>query len=155
MTVQSIGPCAAVLSLTPTELTLRGWSPVALTRKQALALLWEAGVALPGRVEIDTFPGRREVLVFARWASDTVWFAFDTLEGLMAAALALRSISPQAQLWWHKGRYWLGLPPGEAEVCRAMAAGEEARPGPMEKGRLIFPQDAVGELLRQFLRLHI
>ena len=155
MTVQSIGPCAAVLSLTPAELTLRGCSTDALTREQALALLAESGVVLPGRVEIDTFPGRREVLVFARWASDTVWFAFDTLEGLMAAALALRLAVPQAQLWWHGGRYWLALPPGEAEVCRALAAGEEAHPGSMEEGRLIFPRDGVGELLRQFLRLHI
>lgn len=70
MTIQPIGPCAAALTLTAADLSLRGLSCAALTSAQALRLvrdaLSSAGLVLPGPLELDAYPDGGGLLLLAR-----------------------------------------------------------------------------------------
>lgn len=167
MTIEPIGAASVALYLTPSDLSLRGYTPASLTLKQALELTREAcdqaGIVLDGAVEIEAYPEYCGVLVFARVRPDgPCWFTFDDLEPLLQAAMALHNTPVDAALWWWEGKYWLSLPPeaeGAAAVCgefgspRQVPALLSARLE--EAGQAIFPHYALWELCRHFLRLHL
>lgn len=163
MTIEPIGRASVVLYLTPADLSRRGLSPGTLTPEQALSLTREAfhlaGMALDGTVEIEAYPEYCGVLVFAHIRpSGPLWFAFDSLEPLLEAALELHATPVDAALWWQEGRYWLSLPrpaEGAVAVCRELGSSRPSGPGKGTEGRLLFPHHALWHLCRDFLRLHL
>lgn len=167
MTIEPIGAASVALYLTPADLSRRGFSPGSLTLDQALELTREAcgqaGILLDGAVEIEAYPECCGVLVFARVRrAGPLWFAFDGLEPLVEAALALHSTPVEGALWWWEGRYWLALPPGAEEaaaVCREFGSQRQEEPEFLDRleteGRAIYLHHALGQLCRHFLRLHL
>jgi len=112
-------------------------------------------------MEIEAFPECCGVLVFARIRPEgPVWFTFDSVEGVLSAAVALRHAPPESTLWWREGRYWLSLTPTDptaAAVCAEF--GSTAPPDPhraddlRKTGVLVFPEKALTLLYLQFLQL--
>ena len=72
MTIQPIGAAGVALTLTPADLSSYGLSPASLTPEQALVLTRSAcdreGIPLEGAVELEIYPGRQDVLLFAHAA---------------------------------------------------------------------------------------
>ena len=127
MTIQPIGSASVALYITPADLEARGLTPSELTLEEALELtrsaFRQAGLALEGTVEIEAYPERRGVLVFAHVrAPERTWFSFLRLADLAAAARVLGPVPPQAALFWGEGRWWLALE-GEEEGGGARPAG--------------------------------
>lgn len=165
MTIHPIGAAGIAVYLTPADLSEYGFTPASLTLKQALLLTRRAcrgaGIDLTGPVEIEAYPECCGVLVFAHVRPDGArWFAFDDIEPVIQAAIALRYIDPDAALWWWQGKYYLSLPREEeaAEaVCAEFGSGvpsDPLLPARLEEaGRAIFPHHALRALCRHFLRL--
>ena len=69
MTIQPIGSHSVALYLTGEELNQYGVSPVTLTLEEAQAVTREAcgraGIALSGGVEIEAYPDKDGVMLFA------------------------------------------------------------------------------------------
>lgn len=136
MTIQPIGSASVALYITPADLKERGLTPSALTLERALELTQDAfnqaGITLAGSIEIEAYPDACGVLVFARvCAPERVWFSFEGLEPLLAAARSLASPLPDAALLWWDGRYWISVPSEDGKaVCRLSEFGrcETARP---------------------------
>ena len=159
MTIQPIGSASVALYITPTDLKERGLTPAGLTLERALELtrdaFAQAGITLDGAIEIEAYPDESGVLVFARVsAPERLWFSFDELESLLAAARSLPVPRPDAALLWWEGRYWLSLP-AEAEQAanRLSDFGRAEMPLPhqqarlAEYGRMILDCNALGVLL--------
>ena len=127
MTIQPIGSASVALYITPADLEARGLTPSELTLEEALGLtrsaFRQAGLALEGTVEIEAYPERRGVLVFAHVRPpERTWFSFLRLADLAAAARVLGPVPPQAALFWGGGRWWLALE-GEEEGAGARLRG--------------------------------
>ena len=152
MTVHPIGSAGAALYITPEDLEKRGIDPETLTLEDALALtraaFRRAGLALEGPVEIEAYPERSGVLVFARVRPRAqAWFSFDRLEGLAAAARALDRVPPEAALFWAEGRWWLALDGGgEGAAARLSEFGRAEEP-PAGRGRPVWERDALEQVL--------
>ena len=167
MTIQPIGAASVALYFTPDDLSQYGASPAGLTLEQAKRLTREAcrraGLTLDGSVEIEAYPECCGVLVFAHiLPAGPLWFAFDDIEPVLSAAVALRHAPVDAALWWWEGKYWLSLPQeaeDAADRCRDFGAQQPhdpARAGKLdEQGRAIFLHNALWALYQHFLRLHL
>ena len=155
MTVHPIGSAGAALYITPEDLEKRGIDPETLTLEDALALtraaFRRAGLALEGPVEIEAYPERSGVLVFARVRPRAqAWFSFDRLEGLAAAARALDRVPPEAALFWAEGRWWLALDGGgEGAAARLSEFGRAEEP-PAGRGRPVWERDALEQVLTYY-----
>ena len=111
MTIHPIGPSAALLSLTRTQLQQRGLHPDFLTDAQAADLARE-GLSSLGRyadavLELERYPGKDGLLLFIHTVP-AVWRFFDS-DALLDAAAALPGLARQPLYRW-KGAFWL---PGE------------------------------------------
>ena len=98
MTIQPIGSASVALYITPADLEARGLTPSELTLEEALELtrsaFRQAGLALEGTVEIEAYPERRGVLVFAHVrAPERTWFSFLRLADLAALGEAADSLA--------------------------------------------------------------
>ena len=155
MTIHPIGSASAALYITPEDLEKRGIDPETLTLEDALALtraaFRRAGLALEGPVEIEAYPERSGVLVFARVRPRAqAWFSFDRLEGLAAAARALDRVPPEAALFWAEGRWWLALDGGgEGAAARLSEFGRAEEP-PAGRGRPVWERDALEQVLTYY-----
>ena len=155
MTVHPIGSAGAALYITPEDLEKRGIDPETLTLEDALALtraaFRRAGLALEGPVEIEAYPERSGVLVFARVRPRAqAWFSFDRLEGLAAAARALDRVPPEAALFWAEGRWWLALDGGgEGAAARLSEFGRAEEP-PAGRSRPVWERDALAQVLTYY-----
>ncbi len=163
MTIQPIGSASVALYITPADLEARGLTPSELTLEEALELtrsaFRQAGLALEGTVEIEAYPERRGVLVFAHVrAPERTWFSFLRLADLAAAARVLGPVPPQAALFWGEGRWWLALEGEEeegtaarlAEFGRAEEAVSHLESRLAEHGRAVWGRDALRQLLTYF-----
>lgn len=162
MTIQPIGSASVALYITPADLEARGLTPSELTLEEALELtrsaFRQAGLALEGTVEIEAYPERRGVLVFAHVrAPERAWFSFRRLADLAAAARVLGPVPPQAALFWGEGRWWLALEGEEegaaarlAEFGRAEGAVSHLESRLAEHGRAVWGRDALRQLLTYF-----
>ena len=162
MTIQPIGSASVALYITPADLEARGLTPSELTLEEALELtrsaFRQAGLALEGTVEIEAYPERRGVLVFAHVrAPERTWFSFLRLADLAAAARVLGPVPPQAALFWGEGRWWLALEGEEegtaarlAELGRAEEAVSHLESRLAEHGRAVWGRDALRQLLTYF-----
>ena len=162
MTIQPIGSASVALYITPADLEARGLTPSELTLEEALELtrsaFRQAGLALEGTVEIEAYPERRGVLVFAHVrAPERTWFSFLRLADLAAAARALAPSPPEAALFWGEGRWWLALA-GEAEgaAARLSEFGRAEGAAPClearlaEHGRPVWDRDALAQVLTYY-----
>lgn len=108
MTVQSIGPTTALLSLSREELRKRGLHPRLLTHQQAgelareclLSLGWSADCAL----ELESYPGEDDLLLFIRTAP-AVW-RFSDSDALLDAIAVLPTLTGSTLYWWQDA-FWL------------------------------------------------
>lgn len=163
MTIQPIGPVSVALFLTPDDLRPHGLTPRELTRDLALALtrraFLQAGLPADGPMEIEAYPDPCGVLVFARLREpEPLWFLFDELESLLAAARGLAgTLCPETALYLYRDQYWLSVPPGEEEAaCRLREFGRPVSADPLlaarleEHGALLMPGAALECLLRWF-----
>ena len=162
MTVHPIGSAGAALYITPEDLEKRGIDPETLTLEDALALtraaFRRAGLALEGPVEIEAYPERSGVLVFARvHMPPRAWFSFGSLDAAAAAARTLPAPPPDAALLWWDGRWWLSLAAeerGAAARLSEFGRCETARPwleaSLAEHGRPVWERDALARLLTYF-----
>ena len=167
MTIQPIGAASVALYFTGVDLAVHGSTPAGLTLAQALTLTRQAcaqaGIPLRGSVEIEAYPERSGVLIFAHVSpSAKQWFTFDDIEGVLSTALALCRRDPDAALWWYEGRYWLALPgedQGAGAVCAEFGAPQPDAPllhaRLEEAGQAIYPHHALSALARHFLRLQL
>ena len=155
MTVHPIGSAGAALYITPEDLEKRGIDPETLTLEDALALtraaFRRAGLALEGPVEIEAYPERSGVLVFARVRPRAqAWFSFLRLADLAAAARALDRVPPEAALFWAEGRWWLALDGGgEGAAARLSEFGRAEEP-PAGRGRPVWERDALEQVLTYY-----
>ena len=155
MTIQPISDASVALYITPADLKEHGLTPAALTLEGALSLardaFREAGIELAGPVEIEAYPERSGVLVFARVRPRAqAWFSFDRLEGLAAAARALDRVPPEAALFWAEGRWWLALDGGgEGAAARLSEFGRAEEP-PAGRGRPVWERDALEQVLTYY-----
>lgn len=149
MTIQPIGNTSMALYITPSDLEERGLTPAALTLEGALELTQsafrQAGLTLEGSIEIEAYPDAWGVLVFAHMRRpDRVWFSFDGLEELLAAARALPEPRPDADLLWWEGRYWLALSAEERQsIARLWEFGREEETSFQQEARLAEYADPV------------
>lgn len=162
MTIQPIGAESVALYLTPSDLREHGLTPEGITQDVALHLtrsaFAQAGIAVEGTVEIEAYPDLCGVLVFARFqAPKRVWFTFENVEALLAAARGLGGLCPDASLLWCGGQYWLSLPATEEQaLCRLSEFGAAARTAPFldarlsEHGKTLIPGGALRLLLDYF-----
>ena len=156
MTIQPIGAASVALYLTPEDLEERGLDPAALTLEEALPLarsaLRQAGLPLEGTVEIEAYPERSGVLVFAHVRPrDRAWFAFHRLETLAAAARALGPAPPaDAALFWAEGRWWLSLDGAEEGAAARLAEFGRAEALPAPPGGPVWERDALARVLTYY-----
>ena len=162
MTIQPIGAASVALYLTPADLREHGLTPEELTRDAALTLTRaafdQAGIAVEGALEIEAYPERCGVLVFARFQPPRrSWFTFPDLEAVLSAARSLADACPQADLVWCDGRYWLSIPAEHtAAACRLSEFGAETAGAAYldarlaEHGRTLLSGGALALLLRYF-----
>lgn len=162
MTIHPIGSASAALYITPEDLEERGLTPAELTLEDALSLtrtaFRRAGLTLEGTVEIEAYPERRGVLVFAHVRPRRqTWFSFPRLADLAAAARTLAPAPPEAALFWGEGRWWLALA-GEAEEAAARLSefGRAEGAAPClearlaEHGRPVWGRDALAQVLTYY-----
>lgn len=162
MTIQPIGSASVALYITPADLREHGLTPAGLTLERALELTQtafdEAGITLDGSIEIEAYPDACGVLVFARVKPpERLWFSFDGLDPLLAAAQSLPTPQPDAALIWWEDRWWLSLP-GDAEqsanYLSEFGQAETARPhlaaSLEEHGSAVLPRNALSDLRRYF-----
>lgn len=155
MTIHPIGSASMALYITPADLEARGLTPAELTLEETLELartaFQQAGLALEGSVEIEAYPERCGVLVFARVRPrDRAWFSFRRLSELAEAARALGPALPDdAALLWGEGRWWLSLDGGaEGTAARLAEFGRtEESPAP---GRPVWDRDALRQVLTYY-----
>lgn len=142
MTIQPIGAGSVALYLTPDDLQEHGLTPESLTRELALALtrraFLDSGMPADGPMEIEAYPDPCGVLVFARLGtSGALWFAFENIENLIAAARCFPDGPPDAALSLCDGKYWLSLPEGETHAaCRMLEFGSAVSASPLFDARL-------------------
>lgn len=162
MTIQTIGARSVALYLTPADLRAHGAAPDTLTEELTQKLTrracLEAGIALEGPVELESFPESCGVLVFARFRLPRrIWFAFSNLESLLTATRALGSHYPEGDLLWCDETYYLALPAdAEQAACRLSEFARIVKESPLlearlaEYGRTLLTDNALKELLRYF-----
>ena len=156
MTIQPIGSASVALYITPADLEKRGLDPETLTLEQALSLtraaFRQAGLTLEGAVEIEVYPERRGMLVFAHVRPRSrAWFSFRRLADLAAAARALGPAPPEgAALFWEEGRWWLALDGGgEGAAARLSEFGRAEEP-PAGRSRPVWERDALAQVLTYY-----
>ena len=160
MTIHPIQGAGVALYITPAELETRGLTVRELSAVQAGALARQAcaavGLLPEGELEIEAFPDRSGVLLFVRFRPpERMWFSFETLEPLFAAAQAGEEPPERCALYWCAQRWWLSLE-GEAEswAARLSEFGRRERERPhlaahlAEFGQTVFPCRALHELGR-------
>ena len=156
MTIQPIGSASMALYITPADLEARGLTPAELTLEEALELtrtaFRQAGLALEGTVEIEAYPERRGVLVFAHVRPQSrTWFSFLRLADLAAAARALGPAPPaDAALTWEEGRWWLSLGGEEEGAAARLAEFGRAEEPPVGRSRPVWERDALAQLLTYY-----
>lgn len=162
MTIQSIGSASVALYITPADLQQYGLTPAELTLERALELtraaFREAGITLEGSIEIEAYPERCGVLVFAHvQPPERSWFSFACLEEVAAAARCLPEPCPEAELFWWEGRWWISLPAqrrGAAALLSEFGRQEHGLPHLearlAEHGRRVLEEDALTRLLSYF-----
>lgn len=155
MTIHPIGSASMALYITPADLQARGLTPAELTLEEALELartaFRKAGLALEGSVEIEAYPERCGVLVFARVRPrDRAWFSFRRLADLAAAARALGPGLPaDAALSWGEGRWWLSLDGREEGAAARLAEFGQTGAAPAG-GRPVWDRDALRQVLTYY-----
>ena len=159
MTIHPIGTSSIALYLSPSDLEERGLTGDTFSDKAALtltrALCREAGICLEGTLEVDAYPGGDGLLVFAYVRPPRqIWFIFDSLPTLCAAARSLPALPPSAALFWWKDAWWLSL--AGTERCAIHILSEYGtslpstpfREGQLaEYGRPVFDRQALEQLL--------
>lgn len=162
MTIHPIGADSVALYLTPTDLKEYGFTPEDLSPEQALELTrsacGEAGIDLAGSIEIEAYPGGCGILVFAQIKPQPyIWFSFECLDSLLAAARVLPDAPAETRLFWCAERWWLSLP-GSAGHCANILSefGQSCRQFPhmdariAEYGAAIFLSHALDQILSYF-----
>lgn len=120
MTIQPIGSACAALYFTPSDLRGHGVPPDAPTDDEILHLtrqtLSQAGLPLPGPLELDACLGRSGLLVVVRSIrlNETLW-RFDSFDDLLSAAGGPNSGALCGALYSWDGSYWLALSPSEGQ----------------------------------------
>ena len=156
MTIQPIGSASMALYITPADLEARGLTPAELTLEEALELtrtaFRQAGLALEGTVEIEAYPERRGVLVFAHVRPQSrTWFSFLRLADLAAAARALGPAPPaDAALFWAEGRWWLSLDGAEEGAAARLSEFGGAEAPPARPGGPVWDRDALARVLTYY-----
>lgn len=111
MTVQPIGPTAALLYLTRAELQERGLHPDFLTYERTLSLAKEGlstlGQTTDSLLELESYPDEHGLLLFVHTspAAPSVW-RFPDSDALLDAAAAVQNLAAQPLYWW-KDAFWL------------------------------------------------
>ena len=159
MTIHPIGTSSIALYLTPSDLEERGFTGDTFSDEAALtltrALCQEAGICLEGTLGVDAYPGGDGLLVFAYVRpSRQVWFVFDSMQTLCAAARSLPTLPQAASLFWWKDAWWLSLPGSERCAIHMLSeygaplSSPPFREGQLaEYGRPIFDRQALEQLL--------
>lgn len=159
MTIHPIGTSSIALYLTPSDLEERGFTGDTFSDEAALtltrALCQEAGICLEGTLEVDAYPGGDGLLVFAYVRpSRQVWFVFDSMQTLCAAARSLPTLPQAAALFCWKDAWWLSLPGSERCAIHMLSeygaplSSTPFREGQLaEYGRPIFDRQALEQLL--------
>lgn len=123
MTIQPISAASVALYLTPADLQARGVCPEQLDLERTLEIAQEAfhqaGLSLEGALEIEAYPEKCGVLVFARVRPvDALMCSFEDWEDLFAAVACLDDPLPDGALYSWQARCWLLLP-GSAGAAAA------------------------------------
>lgn len=145
MTIQAISSSALALYLTPCDLQARGLDPGGLDLPQAMALAREAcqsaGLSLPEPLEIEAYPDKAGILVFAQvQPAPLLVFSFSGLPELLDALALLPEPPKAAQVTYWQNQYFLmlrterqSIPPVWHEFgTEESAPGAEAQWGPGE-----------------------
>jgi len=142
MTIQPIGDESVALYITPGDLKAHGLTPESLTAERALALtrdaFSQAGLQLSGPIEIEAYPDKCGVLVFARVKPpERLWLSFSDFEVLLAALRALPEVPEGAALSWWEDRWWLSLPLAARQAHAALSEYGRTEPSsPQLEARL-------------------
>jgi len=163
MTIQTISAVSVALYLTPGDLQAHGLQAQDLTEELTLTLtrdaFQQAGIALTGPVEVETYPGQCGVLIFVYISPprQTVW-EFENSEALLLAVSALQDRTPDSALYYWASSFWLVLPGQEPDVSARLSefAGEQSDdpyllPRLNEYGTLILPTNAIAILQQHFI----
>ena len=121
MTIQAISSSALALYLTPCDLQARGLDPGNLDLPQAMALAREAcqsaGLPLPEPLEIEAFPDKAGILVFAQLRpAPPLVFSFPGLPELLDGLALLPEAPKSAQVTYWQNQYYLTLRTGGQEL---------------------------------------
>lgn len=124
MTIQAISSSALALYLTPCDLQARGLDPGELDLPQAMALAREAcqsaGLPLPEPLEIEAYPDKAGILVFAQLRpAPPLVFSFSGLPELLDALALLPEPPKSAQVTYGQGQYYLTLRAARQELPAA------------------------------------
>ena len=162
MTIQSIGSASVALYITPADLKEYGLTPAELTLERALELtrtaFRQAGIDLEGSIEIEAYPENCGVLVFAHVRlPERVWFSFERLEDVAAAARSIPKPCTETVLFWWEEQWWLSLPAGEEGAAAHLSEFgrcEEDRPHLTacltEHGTRVLEENALAGILPYF-----
>ena len=108
MTIHSINPASALLSVTSEELEERGLHPHLMTRQQTETLarecLFSLGWSADSALELESYPSKEGLLLFVRIAP-TVW-RFPDSNALLDALSLLPDLSGQPLYRW-KEMFWM------------------------------------------------
>ena len=163
MTIQPISTASVALYLTPADLQERGVCPEQLDLERTLEIAREAfeqaGLPLEGDLEIEAYPEKCGVLVFARLhPPQELVYSFRSWEELLCAVACLAEPLPDGTLSQWRGRYWLTLPAREqAAGARLSEFGQLETADPYITARLaeygipLLEQDAPTALKSHFL----
>ena len=163
MTIQAIGTTGLALYLTPGDLRARGLDPKALDLDQAIALTREAchsaGLCLPEPLEIEAYPDKAGILVFAQLRpAPPLVLSFAELAEVLSGLQRLPAPPEAAHLTYWDDRYYLLLPPQEGEIQAVLTEFGDLEDGVRmpallaEHGELLMSTGALLRLYRALRR---
>lgn len=162
MTIQPISKASVALYLTPADLQARGVCLEQLDLERTLEIAREAfcqaGLSLEGALELEAYPEKCGVLVFARVRpAEALVYSFGDWEDLFAAVACLDDPLPDGALYSWQARCWLILPGTAAaaaarlsEFGRLEAGGPWAEARLREHGTAVLERDAPALLRAHF-----